>query len=416
MSAASAPELKLRIDTTRLVETASSLVDIPSGTGAEQGMAERMQEIFEGMGLPVTWQEVEDERPNVIGIWEGTGGGKTLMFNGHMDTSYSGREPHLRSIPGFQPRAFVEGGRIYGLGIANMKGALAAYVEAVPSLQDAGAQLRGDIMLAAVVGEIEKTQWGEEFRGKDYRGYAAGSRYLAAHGMAADMCVLGEPTEQRIVLGHFGALWARVSTAGPFIHTAFSEGRLDENSILRMQEVTDAVREWIPGWEERAAYRGLSGLVNIGAIRGGHPWRASRTPNRTDLFLDIRVPPTMSMQEARGAFRELVEKLRARFPDDYGIESEVYVTAPGSEIAEEHELVQAIDAEHTEVFGSPPKRDATRWFSDGSALTRYGIETVNYGTSSGLPGADGESLSIEELAQTAAVYARVAARICEATT
>ena len=53
------------------------------------------------------------------------------MFNGHMDTSYSGREAWLRDVPGFQPQAFVEDGRLYGLGISNMKGALACYVEAV---------------------------------------------------------------------------------------------------------------------------------------------------------------------------------------------------------------------------------------------------------------------------------------------
>ena len=54
---------------------------------------------------------------------------------------------------------------------------------------------------------------------------------------------------------------------------------------------------------------------------------------------------------------------------------EVYVTAPGSEIAEEHPLVAAIDAAHSEVFGEPPERDVVRWFSDASALTRYGIAT-----------------------------------------
>ena len=57
------------------------------------------------------------------------------MFNGHMDTSYSGREPWLRHVPGFQPSAFVEDGRLYGLGISNMKGALGCYVEAVRALQ-----------------------------------------------------------------------------------------------------------------------------------------------------------------------------------------------------------------------------------------------------------------------------------------
>ena len=89
-------------------------------------------------------------------------------------------------------------------------------------------------MIAAVVGEIEKSQWGEEFRGGEYRGYAAGSRYLPTHGGIADMCILGEPTEQRIVLGHYGSMWARISTAGPFIHTAFTAGRLAENAIVRM--------------------------------------------------------------------------------------------------------------------------------------------------------------------------------------
>ena len=80
------------------------------------------------------------------------------MFNGHMDTSYSGREPWLRDVPGFQPQAFVQDGRLYGLGISNMKGALACYVEAVRALQDAGVRLRGDVLIAAVCGEIEKTQ------------------------------------------------------------------------------------------------------------------------------------------------------------------------------------------------------------------------------------------------------------------
>jgi acetylornithine deacetylase len=413
MSATVSPKgILSHLDRDRLVETACSLVDIPSPTGSEQAMAERMREILLDIGLDVTWQEVEDARPNVVGTWEGTGGGPTLMFNGHMDTSYSGREPHLRKIAGFQPESFVREGRIYGLGISNMKGALACYVEAVRALRDAGVALRGDILIAAVVGEIEKTQWGEEYRGKDYRGYAAGSRYLPTHGGIADVCILGEPTEQRIVLGHYGALWARVSTSGPFVHTAFSSGRTAENSIVRMQEVLEAIREWIPTWEERATYRGLTGVVNVGAIRGGHPWRVSRTPDRTDVFLDIRVPPTMPMQEARGSFKGLVRSLRERFPDS-GITSEVFVTAPGAEIAEDHPVIAAIEAGHTEVFGEPPERDATRWFSDASALTRYGIETVNYGTSSGLPGPDGESLDIDGLVKIASVYALAAARLCE---
>jgi acetylornithine deacetylase len=366
------------------------------------------------MGLQVQLQQVEDNRANALGTWVGAGGGKSLMFNGHVDTSYSGREPWLRDVPGFQPKAFERDGRLYGLGISNMKGALACYVEAVRALQDAGVRLRGDILIAAVAGEIEKTQYRDAVGG-EFRGYAAGTRYLVSHGGVADMCLLGEPTEGKVVLGHFGALWLRIRVHGNFIHTAFSEGKRDQNSILRAQHVLAAVQEWIPTWEDDPAnaYRGAKAIVNIGAIEGGFGWRVSRTPHHTDLFLDVRVPPTKEMGVARREVLDWVRSLRQRFPD-YGVEGEVYVTAPGSEIEEGHELVGAIDAAHEEVFGAKPERDVTRWFSDASALTRYGIPTVNYGTSTGLMDVElGENLEIDGLVKTAETYARVAMRVCE---
>jgi acetylornithine deacetylase/succinyl-diaminopimelate desuccinylase-like protein len=335
------------------------------------------------------------------------------MFNGHMDTSYSGREPWLRDVPGFQPQAFVENGRLYGLGISNMKGALACYVEAVRALRDAGVRLRGDVLIAAVCGEIEKTQYGDA-QGREYRGYAAGTRYLVSHGGVADMCVLGEPTEGKVVLGHFGALWLRIRVQGNFIHTAFSEGKQGQNSILRAHELLGAIRDWIPTWEDDPSntYRGAKAIVSVGAIQGGFGWRVSRTPHHTDVFLDVRVPPTKPMGVARREVLDFVGSLAEAQPD-WGIEGEVYVTAPGAQIDEDHPLVAAIDHAHAEVFGGSPERDVTRWFSDASALTRYGVPTVNYGTSTGLMDVEkGENLEIEGLVKTAEVYAHVATEVC----
>jgi acetylornithine deacetylase/succinyl-diaminopimelate desuccinylase-like protein len=386
---------------------------VHSFTGDEENMARLMVELFEELGLQVQWQQVEEGRANVLGTLPGAGGGPSLMFNGHMDTSYSGREPWLRDVPGFQPLAFVEDGRLYGLGISNMKGALACYVEAVRSLRDAGVRLKGDVLVAAVCGEIEKTQYGDA-QGREYRGYAAGTRYLVSHGGVADMCLLGEPTEGKVVLGHFGALWLRVRVHGNFIHTAFSEGKQDQNSILRAHELLDAILSWIPTWENDPAnaYRGAKAIVNVGAIHAGFGWRVSRTPHHTDVFLDVRVPPTKPMGVARGEVLEFVRSI-ARAHPDWGVEGEVYVTAPGAEIEEEHPIVSAIDAAHAEVFGGKPERDVTRWFSDASALTRYGVPTVNYGTSTGLMDVEkGENLEIDGLVRTAEVYARVAAEVC----
>jgi acetylornithine deacetylase len=403
----------LAVNRDRLVEWASKAISIPSFTGSEEEMARFVEQTFEELGLRVQWQQVEEGRANVLGTLSGAGGGPALMFNGHMDTSYSGREPWLAHVPGFQPEPFVREGRLYGLGISNMKGALACYIEAVRALVGAGVRLQGDLLVAAVCGEIEKAQYGEA-QGAEYRGYASGTRHLVTHGGLADMCVLGEPTEEKVVLGHFGSLWLRISTEGNFIHTAFSEGKRDQNSILRMRKVLDAVLEWIPSWEDdpENSYRGAKAIVNVGALQGGFGWRVSRTPHRTDLFLDVRVPPTKPMPVARREVLEMVRGLAERFPE-YGVEGDVYVTAPGAEIAEDHPLVAAIDESHAEVFGSPPERDVTRWFSDASALTRYGVPTVNYGTSTGLLDIEyGENLEIEGLVRMANVYALVAQHIC----
>ena len=393
------------IDERRLVDLALRLVSTPSFTGSEEACARVMAGELEEIGLQVMWQQVEEGRANVVGTWPGDGGGPTLMFNGHLDTSYSGDEPWLRDIPGFRPEGFERDGRIYGLGISNMKGALAAYVEAVRSLIEDGVRLKGDVLIAAVCGEIEKTQQGDA-QGAEYRGYAVGSRHLVGHGGAADVCILGEPTENKLVLAHFGTLWLRLRVRGPFIHTAFSSGRLEENSIVKMGGVLDAVLEFLPEWEEEMSYGDVRGVANVGAIQGGFGWRTSRTPHATDLFLDLRVPPDVPMAEARRRALAFARSLD-------GVEAEVYVTAPGAEVGESSAVVRAVAEAHEAVFGAPPERDVTRWFSDASVLSRYGIETLNYGTSSGLPDPElGENLEIDGLVKTADVYARAVQRVC----
>jgi acetylornithine deacetylase len=393
------------IDERRLVDLALRLVSTPSFTGSEEAAARVMADELEELGLQVMWHQVEEDRANVVGTWPGEGAGPTLMFNGHLDTSYSGDEPWLRGIPGFRPEGFERDGRLYGLGISNMKGALAAYVEAVRSLVEDGVRLRGDVLIAAVCGEIEKTQQGDA-QGAEYRGYAAGSRYLVGHGGAADFCILGEPTENKLVLAHFGTIWLRLRVRGPFIHTAFSSGRLAENSIVKMRGVLDSALAFLPEWEEEMSYGNVRGVANVGAVQGGFGWRASRTPHETDLFLDLRVPPNVPMADARRRALAWARSLE-------GVEAEVYVTAPGAEVEEGSPVVGAVAAAHEEVFGSAPERDVTRWFSDASVLSRYGIATLNYGTSSGLPDAElGENLKLEGLVKTADVYARAARAVC----
>ena len=195
-----------------IVAMSTDVINIPSPTGEELRWRSTCNPRSRKLGLDVTWQEVEEGRANVVGRWKGSGGGKNLMFNGHMDTSNTGREEFLTGI-GYKPHAVVKDGFIYGLGIYNMKGALVCYTHAVKALQRAGVRLKGDVIIAAVAGEIEKTQWGE-FKGKEYRGYGYGTHYLVNHGVLPDMCILGEPTDMHVVLEHFGSMWVRISCSG----------------------------------------------------------------------------------------------------------------------------------------------------------------------------------------------------------
>jgi acetylornithine deacetylase len=392
-----------------IVAMASDVINIPSPTGEELHMAEYMQSALRQLDLNVTWQEVEEGRANVVGRWTGSGGGKNLMFNGHMDTSNTGREDFLTGI-GYKPSAIVKNGFIYGLGIYNMKGALVCYTHAVKALQRAGVKLKGDVIIASVAGEIEKTQWGD-FKGKEYRGYGFGTHYLVNHGVLPDMCILGEPTDMHVVLEHFGSMWVRISCTGIYVHTAFCEGREEMNSIRRMHDLMDTVLKWIANWEKNAAHGGKKALVNLGGIRGGHAWRASRTPEKTDLFLDVRVPPTIPMNDARRNVQQMFLELDKKHPD-WGLEFETYVSVPGARISEEHEVVKAIDANHEHIMGKRPEREVVTWCSDASVLSRYGIETVNYGPSSGPRDKEGEKVQIKTLVDITKIYALVAAELC----
>jgi len=394
-----------------IVSMSCDVVNIPSATGEELRMAEYMRAAFEQMGLAVTWQVVEEGRPNVIARWQGGGRGRTLMFNGHMDTSNTGREPFLTGI-GYKPHAVVKDGLIYGLGIYNMKGALVCYTQAVKALQRAGVRLEGSVMIAAVVGEIEKTEWGGH-TGRQYRGYGVGTRHLVTQGGLPDMCILGEPTDMKLVLAHAGSLWARISTKGIYVHTAFAEGRAEQNALNRMHDVMQEVLHWSAEWREKAAWAGHEGVVNLGCLRAGDPWRASRTPPSADLFLDVRVPPTMDMADARAEIEALIQRLQQQFPD-YGIDFEIMVSVPGATIREDHEMVRAIEATQARVMGAPPQRDTVLWCSDASTLSRQGVPTVNYGPSSGPRDEQGEKVAIKTLVDITRIYALTAAELCGA--
>ncbi|HTE20542.1 MAG TPA: M20/M25/M40 family metallo-hydrolase, partial [Armatimonadota bacterium] len=127
-----------RISADRAAALTLDLARIPSPTGDTAAVSQRFGEELAALGMEVDYFREYAQTPVVIGRWRGSGGGPTLILNGHLDTV---------PIPHAPPER--REGRVYGRGAADMKGSLAAGVEAVRAARDAGLRLRGDVILCA---------------------------------------------------------------------------------------------------------------------------------------------------------------------------------------------------------------------------------------------------------------------------
>jgi len=372
------------IDNDYLIKLTMDLVNIESPTGKEREVAEFYRNQLSELGFKTTLQEVEADRYNVLAIMKGSGGGPTLMFNGHLDTSFSPREdpkilraisPVYRTEP---PWCYREGDWLYGMGVFNMKGALAAYAACAKSIQDASVELKGDIMIAGVVGEIEKTQI-DRFQGPEYRGYGTGTAHLVTHGGTADAAILGEPTGLRLMRAHFGSVWAKISIGGTLVHTAHATGV--QNAILQMTKVVEAIQKWIPDYQRRFEYQSVKPSVNLGSIEGGWPWRASRTPAFCNLYLDVRYPPRRHPLDLKQELQVILSDLR----DKEGIDAdlELYVSDTWAELSEDEYILKSLSQAHERVFEKPVESVVFSWSSDANILTRNGVAAVNYGPTGG---------------------------------
>jgi acetylornithine deacetylase/succinyl-diaminopimelate desuccinylase-like protein len=346
-----------QVDRQRIVEIACKLADTVSITGEEKEVAEYLGSEFERLGMQVEYQEVEEGRPNVIGRLKGSGGGATLMLCAHMDHFDNPQE------------TVVEDDRIYGRGLVNMKAAFPCYIEAIAALQKTGVQLKGDVIISGVVGEIEKAQIGR-FQGKNYRGAGIGARYMMDHGVMADMCIIGEPTGLQLQIGNAGLLWARVSVDGKA--TKF---------VLAACKVAQAIQDWEKEYQRKNTHRFMLPTVQIGAIDGGNAFKPGTRPT-TDIFVIVKMLPGAVPLAIKRDIEQVCERVRKREPDILNIRVDLYLTTPGYEISKREYLVKAMEQAHRTVFNQPvsyakPIRYGIT--SDGSRIAAYGVPAITYG-------------------------------------
>ncbi len=400
-----------KIKPERLVELTRALVDIPSATGHEAEVAKFLVGYMRDIGLKAELQEINEGRYNAIGELRGSGGGLKLLFNGHIDTSYSGKEAILEG-GGYKTKSYiVENEWIYGAGSNNMKSAIAGYVEAVRAISEAGIKLPGDIVIAGVCGEIE-TGPVDEFRGCDYAAHGIGTLHLIRHGLAVDCCILGEPTAFQVTPWHFGTVWVAFRTRGTMAHTAFQDRAV--NAIDKSMIVYNALKDWSVGYRTRNTFEGMMPNVNIAAIRGGWPWRVSRVPVFCDIFMDVRLSPVTTVVELKAELEDWLADIKRKNPS-LVCEIEFYGSGAGTQIDSNALVVESVSSAHREVFGKQPKVGGVNFYSDAAHMNRYQIPTVNYGLSGrlrtggeGFDPAEGEHQSISDLVAGTKVYALAA--------
>jgi len=403
-------------DESAVLEMAKELVNIPSQTGEEGPIGDYVARRFEELGLRVQLQEVEPGRNNVIARQKGTGDGPTLMFLAHFDTSTNPGE----NLPfGFQAKALVQDGWIYGLGISNMKNAFAGYFSALQMLRDSGVKLKGDIVVAGVVGEIEKAPI-DNWQGARYRGGGFGARFMLNHGVTADFCINGEPTGMRLQTANAGYIFARVGIKGSSQSTFSRHVAVD--TIPRAFKLHAAIGRWEAEYQKRHPHPFMQPLISVGAIYGGYPYKPSLTAGFCNLYVHINTIPG---QDILGVQRELEEVVAQERMLDAQLDATVdlYFASNGYEISVDHPLAHTVAAAHREVTGIEVIRPTPERYScssDNSPLAEFGIPGITYGAGgknrSGQwnmyePGV-GELVSIDNLKTAARVYATSAIRLC----
>lgn len=377
------------------LELLCDVLAIDSTWGNEKPLAEYLADRMRAARFDdVALVESMPDRPSVAGVLRGTGGGKSLILNGHLDIYEISpdwtRDPFT---------AGIENGRIYGAGIADMKAATAAGLAAMLRIAASGDRLAGDIVFQGVSCHFEG---------------GVGTRSLLEAGYTADAAICGEPTDNTIGTVHRGAAYLKITTRGKQAHT--SGKHLGLNAIETMEPILRALRRFeheMP-YEPHAELPG-GPILNIGTIRGGT--KHNQVPDRCETTLDIRLLPSQDPYAVREQAEQLVAALRRDVDDriDATVEfSEHWLSGPRFpyEIAKDAEIVTTVERAVRDAGWAEPKFQGIQFWTDMVPLGDFGVPAVNIGP--GTPPFSWADEWIEEpkFAEIVDVYEAAARRWC----
>ena len=366
-----------------LVQVDSRNPDLVAGAPGEGEVARTLASVLEGWGFRVAMQEVVDGRPNVVAKI-GTPGGRSLMFNGHLDVVGVEGMTHLPFD------GFTTDGRLYGRGATDMKGGVAAMCSAAWRAAQAG--LKGEIVVAAVVDE----EW-----------QSAGTRGLVERGVRADACIVTEPTRLAIAPAHKGFTWTEVSFTGRAAHGSRYDVGVDaiRHAGLLLAELDRLERE-----ELVRHTHPLLGHASLHAsnISGGSGW--STYPDHCLLAVERRTVPGESPEDAVREMEQAVQRVAAATPVR-GEVRHVFSQWP-SDVATDAPIVTSLASAMRHLGEATPMEGLSAW-TDAALLNAAGIPAICYGPGDiALAHSATEWVAEEEIVRATAVLERLALDWC----
>lgn len=354
---------------------------VPGGAG-EGAIARYIADWLAAAGLEVHLDEVRPGRPNVIALARGSGGGPTLMLNGHIDTvGVAGMDaPH-------RPR--VDGGRLYGRGAYDMKAGVAACMLAAAEACRRG--LRGAVLLTAVMDE-------------EYAG--VGTIDVAAR-YGADAAIIAEPTELQLVVAHKGFVWLELETRGAAAHGSIPGA---PDAIIHMGRLLAELGDHNRRLRASPSHPLLgSGTLHASLISGGQ--ELSSYPERCLLQLERRTVPgeTPALVEA-----EVAAIVRQLADADPGVQTVVRrglsrepMTTPA-----DAPLPALIRRHGAELLGHEVAVVGVPYWTDAASLAEAGIPAVLFGPAGAGAHAVEEWVDLESARRCVELYTRVIADYC----
>jgi len=321
----------------------------------EKELAFYIRDYLEDIGIQTSLQWILPERPNVIGILEGTRKGKKFILEAHMDTV---RVDNM-SIDPFLPK--MKEGKMFGRGACDDKGSLTAMLLAMKLLKQKRTCLKGIVYLTAIMDEEYKQR---------------GISHLLSEEFKVDAGIVGEPTNLDIVVAHKGTIRWRIVTEGVACHS--SEPEEGENAIYSMTQVIDILqRRLVPAYRKRSHPLVGSPTLSVNVIRGGN--QINIVPDKCFIEIDRRTIPEEDYRSVLKEVDEVLGELRQESRLLKVEREEPYLISPPMEVSKNERIVKTLFESVKDNIGSEPKIKGAKFDSDAGKFVAKGISAPVFG-------------------------------------